>query len=234
MTSRTHKRKHSSWLSFLSAHRLKATLASIVTLLGFAASAGLVDTSKLPPWVTQIIPQIDAITGMKLTSPANPPVAVAAGSTRSTCFTPGQDCTSLIVHEIDGAKTELLVQAYGFTAPPIIDAIARAKDRGVKVQVILDKTNESEESSGASTLVLHGITPQIDDHVAIAHNKVMVIDQQSVITGSFNFTDAAQSKNAENVLVITGDTGLAAQYRQNWETRLAASRPYVGFVPPVL
>jgi phosphatidylserine/phosphatidylglycerophosphate/cardiolipin synthase-like enzyme len=185
--------------------------------------------------VTQIVPQITALVGgTAATQPSAPPVAVAAGSSRSTCFTPGQDCTSLIVSTIDSAKTELLVQAYGFTAPEIVNAIVRAKDRGVKVQVILDKSNESEQESGASSLVLHGITPQIDDTVAIAHNKVMVIDQSTVITGSFNFTESAQKRNAENVLVITGDAGLAAIYKKNWEGRSAASRPYLGFVPPIL
>lgn len=231
MTSRTHKRRHGTWLSFLSAHRLKATFASIVTAVGLLASAGIVDLGKLPPWVTQFVPQL---TGLTNTQPASPPVATAAGTTMSTCFTPGQDCTTLIVTTIDAAKTELLVQAYGFTAPPIVEAIARAKDRGVKVQVILDKSNESEKESGATLLLAHGIVPQIDDAVAIAHNKVMVIDQKTVLTGSFNFTDSAQKKNAENVLIVTGDAGLAATYRKNWERRLASSRPYLGPVAPVL
>jgi phosphatidylserine/phosphatidylglycerophosphate/cardiolipin synthase-like enzyme len=59
--------------------------------------------------------------------------------------------------------------------------------------------------------------------VAIAHNKVMVIDGQRVITGSFNFTAAAQNHNAENLLVLD-DSVWAAQYRTNWERRRAASR----------
>lgn len=232
MTARAHRRKHTTLLSLLSAHRLKATLATVVTLLGFAASAGFVDPSKFPTWLTQLVPQVTAFVGG--TQPVAAPVAVAAGSTRSTCFTPGQDCTALIVSTIDSAKTELLVQAYGFTAPAIVSAISRAKDRGVTVQVILDKSNEGEQESGAASLVLHGIAPQIDDTVAIAHNKVMVIDQSTVITGSFNFTESAQKRNAENVLIITGDAELAGIYRKNWESRLAASRPYVGFIPHVL
>lgn len=232
MTTRTHRRKHSTWLSILSAHRLKAMFVSVVTAIGILSSQGIVDVSKLPAWVTQIVPQL---TGIPIGAPtAVAPAAVAQGATRTTCFTPGQDCTTLIVSAIDGAKTELLVQAYGFTASPIIDAIARAKDRGVKVQVILDKSNEGEKDSGAVELVAHGIFPQIDDSVAIAHNKVMVIDQDAVITGSFNFTDSAQKKNAENVLVIKGDAELAGAYRKNWERRLASSRPFVGTMVPVL
>jgi len=52
----------------------------------------------------------------------------------------------------------------------------------------------------------------------IAHNKVMIIDRKKVITGSFNFTNAADNRNAENVLLIE-DSELAATYIDNWKNR---------------
>lgn len=67
----------------------------------------------------------------------------------------------------------------------------------------------------------------IDAAHAIAHNKVMVIDGQVVITGSFNFTKAAEESNAENLLVIR-DTDLAGKYAANWETHLRHSERYEG------
>ena len=67
----------------------------------------------------------------------------------------------------------------------------------------------------------------IDAEHAIAHNKVMIIDKELVITGSFNFTKAAQKKNAENVLIIR-DKALADQYSQNWQVQAQHSQPYVG------
>ena len=142
------------------------------------------------------------------------------------CFTPGEDCTALIVRQIEGAKRELLVQAYGFTSTPIISAIAGAKARGVDVRVILDKTNEQRRYTGATYLSNHGIEPLIDDRVSIAHNKVMVIDGSTVITGSFNFTAAAQAKNAENVLIIANDPSVAVDYAANWQSRAEASRAF--------
>jgi phosphatidylserine/phosphatidylglycerophosphate/cardiolipin synthase-like enzyme len=60
---------------------------------------------------------------------------------------------------------------------------------------------------------------------SIAHNQVMVIDDATVITGSFNFTAAAQSRNAKNLLVFM-DSELARQYTENWERRQAVSAPY--------
>jgi phosphatidylserine/phosphatidylglycerophosphate/cardiolipin synthase-like enzyme len=58
-------------------------------------------------------------------------------------------------------------------------------------------------------------------------NKIIVIDGELVITGSFNFTKAAQQKNAEN-LVLIRDPALAARYAQNWDAHRAHSQPYVG------
>jgi phosphatidylserine/phosphatidylglycerophosphate/cardiolipin synthase-like enzyme len=67
--------------------------------------------------------------------------------------------------------------------------------------------------------------------VAIAHNKVMIIDAAKVITGSFNFTSAAQNHYAENLIVLEG-TALVAEYRANWERRPAVSEPYQSALPP--
>jgi phosphatidylserine/phosphatidylglycerophosphate/cardiolipin synthase-like enzyme len=89
---------------------------------------------------------------------------------------------------------------YSFTSPAIAKALADAKARGVNVEVILDKSQWTEKYSGATYLANHKIPVLIDDKHAIAHNKVMIIDGNTVITGSFNFTKAAEEKNAENVI----------------------------------
>jgi phosphatidylserine/phosphatidylglycerophosphate/cardiolipin synthase-like enzyme len=145
------------------------------------------------------------------------------------CFTPGEDCTAFVVQEIDGAVGELLVQGYSLTSLPILEAIARAKERGVDVKVILDRQNEQKPSTGATYLVNHGIAPLIDDRALKANNNVMVIDRRGVITGSFDFTKVAQERNAENVLLINDDPVLAAAYTANWEQRAAVSRPLRDF-----
>jgi phosphatidylserine/phosphatidylglycerophosphate/cardiolipin synthase-like enzyme len=117
-------------------------------------------------------------------------------------------------------------QAYEFTSLPIEQAIGRAFVRGVDVRVILDKSNERKKNSAAGGLALRGLHMLTDDRVSIAHNKVMVIDGKTVITGSFNFTVAAQKRNAENVLVIHDDATVAGEYAANWQRRAAESRPF--------
>jgi phosphatidylserine/phosphatidylglycerophosphate/cardiolipin synthase-like enzyme len=119
----------------------------------------------------------------------------------------------------------VLVQAYSFTSAPIAKAVVDAHKRGVKVQVVLDKSQRMEKYSSATFLKNAGIPTYIDDKHAIAHNKVMVIDGATVITGNFNFTKAAEESNAENLLVIR-DSGIAGEYTKNWQAHLAHSVVY--------
>jgi phosphatidylserine/phosphatidylglycerophosphate/cardiolipin synthase-like enzyme len=96
------------------------------------------------------------------------------------------------------------------------------------VKAILDKSQWTERYSGATSLSNHQIPVLIDDKHAIAHNKVMVIDDNTVITGSFNFTKAAEEKNAENVIVLQDNPVLANVYAQNWRAHAEHSVAYTG------
>ncbi len=141
------------------------------------------------------------------------------------CFTPGQNCAGEVVKAIEEAKKTVLVQAYSFTSSPIARALVEAHQRGVKIQVILDKSQKTEKYSVADFLSHAGIETYLDTEHAIAHNKVIILDQITVITGSFNFTKAAQEKNAENLLVLN-DPQLAALYERNWKTHLEHAQAY--------
>jgi phosphatidylserine/phosphatidylglycerophosphate/cardiolipin synthase-like enzyme len=140
-------------------------------------------------------------------------------------FSPKGGCTDAIEAAIDAAQASILVQAYSFTSKPIAEALLRAHKRGVKTNVILDSDQETANYSEADFLIHEGIPTQIDAEHAIAHNKVMVIDDGAVITGSFNFTNAAENSNAENLLIIR-DKDIAKTYADNWRTHAAHSREY--------
>jgi phosphatidylserine/phosphatidylglycerophosphate/cardiolipin synthase-like enzyme len=98
----------------------------------------------------------------------------------------------------------------------------------VKVTVILDKSQRKANYSAADFLRNSGIATYIDGKHAIAHNKIMIIDRECVITGSFNFTKAAEEKNAENILVIRGDPDLTSKYIGNFDWHLRHSEAYQG------
>ena len=163
-------------------------------------------------------------------APATKPVAPPTGTGSCQCsvyFSPNGGCTNAIVNALGGARKTVLVQAYSFTSQRIAKALLDAKKRGVDVRVILDRSQTSERYSSADFLANSGIAVAIDRAHAIAHNKVMVIDNQTVITGSFNFTKAAEQRNAENLLIIR-DGKLAARYTANWKAHDAHSECYRG------
>jgi len=141
-------------------------------------------------------------------------------------FSPNGGATDAVVRELNAATTQVLMQAYSFTSVPIAKALVDAHKRGVTVLAILDKSQQTEKYSAATFLVNAGIQTLIDDQHAIAHNKVMVIDRATVITGSFNFTKAAEEKNAENLLVIKEAPELVKAYEANIQAHAAHSHSY--------
>ena len=142
------------------------------------------------------------------------------------CFTPGEDCTTQITGIIDKSKKSILIQAYQFTSRPIAESLIRAKLRGIDVKVILDESQIESKYSVINELFKEGIHIWIDYKPAIAHNKLMIIDNKIIITGSFNFTYSAQKKNTENLLIIEGNDSLAKQYVKNWYDRRSQSKLY--------
>ena len=130
-------------------------------------------------------------------------------------FSPRGGAQDALVATIGQSKDSIFVQAYSFTSAPIAKALVDAAKRGVKIEAILDKSQRSERYTGATFLRNEGIPVYIDDKHAIAHNKVMILDGAIVVTGSFNFTKAAEEKNAENLLIIHNKE-MARIYMDNW------------------
>jgi phosphatidylserine/phosphatidylglycerophosphate/cardiolipin synthase-like enzyme len=162
-----------------------------------------------------------------ITTPSARPHEFAAGTIYTLCFVPdGPSCERLLVDTINSTKRSLLIQAYSFTSAPIAQAVVKAHQRGVDVRVILDKSQVSQKYTSATFLRNEGVPLVIDTKPAIAHNKVMVFDHEAVFTGSFNFTRAAQSRNAENGMVIRGDSSVVKAYTDNWTTRFNQSTAY--------
>jgi len=131
-------------------------------------------------------------------------------------FTPPANAAAAIVKAIDGSEREVLVQAYGFTHNAIAQALIRAHQRGVEVRVLLDRKSQNSNRHVMDVLTDAQIELRQDGKHAIAHNKVMVIDRTIVITGSFNFTNSAATRNAENFLILKS-ADLAEQYSLQWQ-----------------
>ncbi len=143
-------------------------------------------------------------------------------------FSPMGGCTAAIVSELNQAQRQILIQAYSFTSEPIAAACIEAHKRGVAVYAVLDRSQETEQYSAADFLFNSGITTVIDAQHAIAHNKVILIDGLTLITGSFNFTSNAEKSNAENLLIIRNRPDLYAAYESNLRHHFDHSKQYTG------
>ena len=139
-------------------------------------------------------------------------------------FSPKGGCTDTVVQELAKAHSEILVQAYTFTNQAIAKALVEAKLRGVHVEILLDHSQEIEVHTDLHFFAEQGLAPRIDAHHPIAHNKIMILDGRTVITGSFNFTNQAEEHNAENLLVLRNHADLAAMYRRNFLAHKEHSR----------
>jgi phosphatidylserine/phosphatidylglycerophosphate/cardiolipin synthase-like enzyme len=133
-------------------------------------------------------------------------------------FSPNGGGEQAVIRNIDSTRSHLLVQAYSFTSEPIANALIRARERGCYVSIILDKGQRKVRGSQWQRCQAHGIPVIFDLKTKIQHSKVMIIDSIKVITGSFNFSKAAEKNNVENLLIVK-DSHLAEQYLRSWYKR---------------
>lgn len=137
-------------------------------------------------------------------------------------FAPWDDVERLVMDQIDGAKQAVYVQAYTLTSRNIARTLIAARERGLKVEVIADRDKVlKDEHSALPRVAGNGVTLWLDGKYSAAHSKVMIIDPDGkepvVVTGSYNFSYAGKAKNAENVLVLSGQRALAKSYMDNWK-----------------
>lgn len=138
------------------------------------------------------------------------------------CFTPAQGCTKMIIRTIKNAKDNIHVQAYTWTSKDISQALIDMHNQGVKVHIILDKVN-MRKNAAIYMLEKNNIRPLIDYVPGIAHNKIIILDDDTVITGSFNFSESGEKRNVENILKIQSKE-LNKLYKKNWQYRAKLSQ----------
>lgn len=157
--------------------------------------------------------------GCALPTAAKEPVELARVE---AAFTPGDDIAGLIRKRIDAARASVQVQAYILTDRGLANALLAARKRGVEVEVIGDGAqHEAGNLRYLAALERAGVRVYLNTTHAASHNKVVIVDggasEATVITGSYNFTHAAQSRNAENVVVISGNRAVTGRFVENFE-----------------
>jgi phosphatidylserine/phosphatidylglycerophosphate/cardiolipin synthase-like enzyme len=183
---------------------------------------------RLAAFVTALL-----LTLAPTSAPAESSRTFAAQGTVEVAFAPWDDLEAVVVRAIEGARKQILVQAFSFTSRRIAAALVAARARGIDVQVTADREQTySGERSRIPDLAAGGIPVWLEVRYQAAHNKVMVIDAGTstpvLITGSANWTSAAARKNAENVLVLRNSHALTRAYADNWRRHRADALPYGG------
>jgi len=200
-----------------------ATVAVTLLLVGIFVGIGIApfisQNSSAPPTVTQqSIGTTTTTLGMTITE-AGPDIV-------DHCFTSGygstSDCASLIVYWIGQAKSSIHILMYSMTLDVITQALVQAAARGVDVKIALDSIQAQSEYSQYSKLTAAGMNVRLSHGAYEMHDKIAVIDDHLIITGSFNWTQDANSNNDENLLILNSQT-LGVAYEQEFQTVWNAS-----------
>ncbi|MCX8203204.1 MAG: phospholipase D family protein [Nitrososphaeria archaeon] len=134
------------------------------------------------------------------------------------------NCASVIIDLIDRANRSVLVAIYSFTRDDIADALVRAVNRGLEVRVVIERDRAYETGSEYLRLKNNGVDVRLDGNSGLMHHKFIVIDGILLITGSYNFSGAAEDRNDENVIVILSER-VAARYRSEFERIWSQASP---------
>lgn len=137
-----------------------------------------------------------------------------------TAFSPRGGCAAAIAKEIDAAKTSIDLAAYEFTSAQLTQKILEARARGVAIRVILDRVQEVEPCPEPKRVRAAGLPMKTDKTEKLFHNKYLVIDGTTVITGSYNWSENAEQNNAENVVIIhdiPSANAFTADFNKHWE-----------------
>jgi len=131
-------------------------------------------------------------------------------------FSPKGGCADTIIYWIGRANQSVHVLMYIFTLQNVAEALISAHSRGVEVKVVFDKSQGSSYSQHA-LLKEAGIEVRNDTNPnGIMHNKVAIVDNLVVITGSFNWTNSAENNNNENLIVILS-ADVASRYESEFQ-----------------
>jgi phosphatidylserine/phosphatidylglycerophosphate/cardiolipin synthase-like enzyme len=184
-------------------------------------------------WVTTIAFAVIAFIGGYFAAWHGPSSGMGATPRDSTLddsarcfFSPDGGCTRAVTAEIAAGQHSIQLQGFTFSSPEIASALMDAHRRGVDVKLLLDAGAAGDFRAQAQALVRAGIPVFVDGKHAAAHSKVILIDTRTLITGSFDFTSAAENDNVENVLILHDQARLQSAYADNFRAHLAHSEPF--------
>ena len=138
-------------------------------------------------------------------------------------FSPNGGCQAAIISEINKAKKTIDIADYELTSREIVQELVIVKERNVKIRIVLDKAQEKLAYSKGRYLLKRGFEVRYDTGSGLMHNKFAIIDDNILITGSFNWTASAEERNEENLLILT-DQEVIKAYKKRFEYLFGKAR----------
>jgi len=117
-------------------------------------------------------------------------------------FAPEDDVEAHLLRTLASARSSVRFMAFVFTSAPLADALIDLAGRGVTVQGVIESRSLGEPASQHERLRAGGVHVFQDGNPYVMHHKVMIVDDQVVVMGSYNFTASANEQNDENLLII--------------------------------
>jgi phosphatidylserine/phosphatidylglycerophosphate/cardiolipin synthase-like enzyme len=149
--------------------------------------------------------------------------ATIAGTPVQVFFAPEDKVASRLIPLIENARQSIRFMAFSFTHDALGAAVLARAKAGLDVQGIFETRGSETQYSQLPPLFCAGVPVRQDGNPATFHHKVFIIDGQTIVTGSYNFSNNADEGNNENALILT-NRDLAAQYFQEFERRWAESK----------
>jgi phosphatidylserine/phosphatidylglycerophosphate/cardiolipin synthase-like enzyme len=148
---------------------------------------------------------------------------VINGTPIQVLFAPEDEIASRLIPLLEGAKKGIRFMAFSFTHDAIGSAILARANAGLDVRGIFETRGSEVEYSEMRSLFCARVPVRQDGNPGTFHHKVFVIDNETVITGSFNFSESADESNDENMLIVT-NRDIAARYLSEFERRWAEAK----------
>jgi phosphatidylserine/phosphatidylglycerophosphate/cardiolipin synthase-like enzyme len=160
---------------------------------------------------------VDDHFGSEKTSGTPNPTVTINGSLIEVYFSPEDGTLEHMLNAVNGAQESIYFLAYSFTSDELAQALIQRAKAGVIVQGVFDKDQyHSNTGTEFDTLQAEDMDVWLDGNPRLMHHKVIIIDGQIVITGSYNFSNNAEHNNDENTLIIHNQD-IAAQFAEEFQ-----------------
>jgi phosphatidylserine/phosphatidylglycerophosphate/cardiolipin synthase-like enzyme len=182
-----------------------------VTVTETKVNTGIITTTVTKPYTTTLTTTVVS-------------TRITGGVVEYVCFSRVEQCDSMLFNLISQARKSIYVAMYSFTRDGLASALVDAKNRGVEVKVIMEEENAYVQGSDYRMLKEAGVDVRLDGNPALMHHKFMIVDGELVVTGSYNWSTAAEDKNDENFVVIRGKE-VVDRFTQEFNRLLSIARP---------